>query len=66
MKLKLDPHQTECIIIHIYTPESLLPNCPVTFVQISITPAEEVKILGVTLARSAGLLLSPQGFVVYP
>ena len=44
VKLKLHPDKTEFIIIgNKHTRESLIPNFPVTFLQSSIMPPEEVK-----------------------
>ena len=53
VNLKRNPDKTEFILIdnkHVKeTRESLKPEFPVTFLQNSIIPAEEVKNLGVTL-----------------
>ena len=49
VKMKLNPDKTEfTIIVDKHTRESLIPKFPVTSLQSSITPAEEVKSLGVT------------------
>ena len=49
MKLNLNPDKTESTIIgNKHTRESLILKIPVTFLQSSIMPAEEVKNLGVT------------------
>ena len=65
MKLKLNSDKTEFIIISDkHTRLLLIPKFPVTFLQSSITPAEEIKNLGITF-DSEDTFVSHVGKVYY-